>query len=232
MINGIYLPINIVDKIKELSILQKGSLLDATIQYSENKSEAVLDTVTSLIFSKIKPLIDKEEKRKKNIQKRNIENGKKGGRPKANSPVASGIAKLQKTIRKKPSGLLPKTQWVIEKSGKNEAKKTQWVIKENPVGYQKSKKKLYGEWTIEQVGDKVVEAFNHYLGTRFKGSKSFLSNLEYWLETYDLDDIETAISHIKHSYWKDKMTPVLMFRKKNPQGEPVDYISQLLNYSK
>lgn len=95
-------------------------------------------------------------------------------------------------------------------------------------------KKLYeSKWSLEEVGELIVKAFNLYLGTNFKGSKQFLSNLEYWLETYSPNDIETAISKIKYDkFWKDKMTPVILFRRKNPQGEPVDYISQLLNYSK
>ena len=42
-------------------------------------------------------------------------------------------------------------------------------------------------------------------------------------------EIEKAIQQIKyHKFWSDKMTPTMLFRRKNPQGEPVDYISQLL----
>jgi len=97
----------------------------------------------------------------------------------------------------------------------------------------KKTKKLYEDkWTLEEVGQLIVKAFNLYLGTNFKEAKSFLGGLEYWLDSYTPQDIETAISKIKFDkFWKDKMTPVILFRRKNPQGEPVDYISQLLNYS-
>lgn len=99
--------------------------------------------------------------------------------------------------------------------------------------YNSNTKKLYeNKWTLEEVGEMIVKAFNLYLGTNFKECKSFLGGLTYWLESYTPKDIETAISHIKYDkFWKDKMTPVILFRRKNPQGEPVDYISQLLNYS-
>ena len=71
------------------------------------------------------------------------------------------------------------------------------------------------------------------MGTKFKDSKSFLGGLEKWLEVYSLADIEQAIKNIKYdSFWNGKMTPVVLFRKKNPQGEPVDYIGQLLNSNK
>lgn len=86
------------------------------------------------------------------------------------------------------------------------------------------------KWTLEEVGKLVVESFNSHLGTTFKDSKSFLKGLERWLETYTPQEIEQAIKQIKYDkFWNGKMTPVLLFRQKNPQGEPVDYIGGLLN---
>jgi hypothetical protein len=83
--------------------------------------------------------------------------------------------------------------------------------------------------TFEQVSEGIIKAFNTYLGTKFKVSDGFKPNLEYWLNTYEHKEIEQAIKNIKFDkFWKDKMTPTMMFRRKNPQGEPVDYISQLL----
>jgi hypothetical protein len=44
-------------------------------------------------------------------------------------------------------------------------------------------------------------------------------------------EIKTAIlCSTKHSFWYDKMTPVVLFRQRNPNGDPVDYIGQLLNF--
>jgi len=83
--------------------------------------------------------------------------------------------------------------------------------------------------TLDQVSAIIIQAFNLHLGTNFKNSDSFRNNLEYWLNTYEPKEIEQAIKNVKYdSFWKDKMTPVVLFRRKNPQGEPVDYISQLL----
>lgn len=92
-------------------------------------------------------------------------------------------------------------------------------------------KKLYMEkWNLEEVGELVVQSFNTHLGTRFKDSKSFLKGLERWLETYTPQEIEQAIKQVKYDkFWNGKMTPVILFRQKNPQGEPVDYIGGLLN---
>lgn len=87
--------------------------------------------------------------------------------------------------------------------------------------------------TLEQVANGILEAFNLYLGKEFKGIDSFKNNLEYWLNTYDPAEIENAIKNIKYDkWWKDKMTPVMLFRRRNPQGESVDYISSLLINSK
>lgn len=83
--------------------------------------------------------------------------------------------------------------------------------------------------TLDQVANTVVEAFNVHLGTCFRTSDGFKPNLEYWLNTYQPKEIEKAIQNIKYDeFWNGKMTPTIMFRRKNPQGEPVDYISQLL----
>ncbi len=95
----------------------------------------------------------------------------------------------------------------------------------------KKTEKLYsGKWTLNQVAQGVVKAFNLHLKSKFKNYTSFNANLAYWLDIYTPEDIEQAIQNIKFSpFWKDKMTPVILFRRKNPQGEPVDYISQLLS---
>lgn len=91
--------------------------------------------------------------------------------------------------------------------------------------------KLYGgKWTLGQVGDLVVKAFNTHLGTSFKASGGILPNLDYWLTVYSPQEIEQAIKNIKlDPFWKDKMTPTVLFRRKNPQGEPVDNIGLLIN---
>lgn len=92
--------------------------------------------------------------------------------------------------------------------------------------------KTYGkeEWTLEQVGKALVEAFNIHLNRKFKYSPSILKGLEAWLKVYEPVEIEDAISQVKFDkFWSDKMTPTILFRQKNPQGEPVDYIGGLLN---
>jgi len=101
----------------------------------------------------------------------------------------------------------------------------------NKVKKNKEEIKRYTEanLSLEDVAEKINEAFNVYLGRKFKGIDSFKNNLEYWLGTYQPKEIEEAIKNIKYDkFWRDKMTPTILFRRKNPQGEPVDYISQLL----
>jgi len=83
--------------------------------------------------------------------------------------------------------------------------------------------------TLDQVAEGVLKAFSVHTGRNFKGINSFKSNLEYWLETYTPKEIEQAIKGIRYDeFWSDKMTPTILFRKKNPQGEQIDYISKLL----
>jgi len=97
--------------------------------------------------------------------------------------------------------------------------------------YKNVKKKRYTDknFSLKEVSEKLIQAFNLHLKRKFKLSSGLLPNIEYWLETYEPKEIEEAIKNIEYDdFWKDKMTPTILFRKKNPQGEPVDYISQLL----
>ncbi len=76
----------------------------------------------------------------------------------------------------------------------------------------------------------VLEKFRAETGTRMKAfPKESINNLKYWLTVYDMDDILRAIENIKKDdFWKDKMSLVILFRQKNPKGEPVDWIGDML----
>lgn len=66
-------------------------------------------------------------------------------------------------------------------------------------------------------------------GTAKKGKKT-INLFEYWSQFYSLDEMKQAIDNsVYDSWWKDKLTPVILLRTGNPQGEPVDYIGKFLN---
>lgn len=66
-------------------------------------------------------------------------------------------------------------------------------------------------------------------GTAKKGKKT-INLFEYWSQFYSLDEMKQAIDNSKlDNWWKDKLTPVILLRTGNPQGEPVDYIGKFLN---
>ena len=76
----------------------------------------------------------------------------------------------------------------------------------------------------------VVQHWNFYHGTKYRSIDSLLNNYLYWRKFYSVEEIKKAVEKIKEDeYWRDKMTPVILLRQKNPRGEPVDYIGQLLN---
>jgi len=87
------------------------------------------------------------------------------------------------------------------------------------------------KYTLEELAKIYVDLFNKVMKTKYKSIKAILKGLEYWLQTYEIPDIEIAIRNIpSNKFWKDKMTPTILFRRKNPQGEDVDYIGSLLNH--
>jgi hypothetical protein len=80
---------------------------------------------------------------------------------------------------------------------------------------------------------KVLEQWNRVYGTSFTSPRSIRSNLSYWLTEYNLDQILEAVERIQyHKFWRDKMNPSTLLRRKNPQGEAVDYIGIMLNETK
>lgn len=114
----------------------------------------------------------------------------------------------------------------ITKNDKNDKQIINKYIQKKPPLKTYTDKKL----TLDQVAEGIVKAFNINLKRNFKLSKGIIPNIEYWLDVYTPKEIERAIRNIQlDDFWNGKMTPTILFRRKNPQGEPVDYISQLLN---
>jgi hypothetical protein len=72
---------DIYECIKDLSLEEKGKLLDSIYLYSIEKKEIPLHPETKMAFSFIKTTLLRNEKKYNNICERNRSNGKKGGRP-------------------------------------------------------------------------------------------------------------------------------------------------------
>ena len=77
---------------------QRGQLISAIFEYCEDGDiSTYLDPVCDMAFSMIKDTLDRDAEKYENIRKRNIQNGKSGGRPKKQNS-------LEKEV---------KTQWVF-----------------------------------------------------------------------------------------------------------------------
>lgn len=88
------------------------------------------------------------------------------------------------------------------------------------------------EFTLQEIAERLLNHFNKERKTNFTNTKSFLANLETWLEVYSPEQIAESISQIKYSWWKDKdITPLVLFRTTN-KGEPCDRIGDILNSKK
>ena len=90
--------------------------------------------------------------------------------------------------------------------------------------------KTISEDHLEKIGQTILTWFNQTAGTRYKSIKGFKSNLAYWLNEYDEDDIKKALTAIGNGkWWAKNPSPTLLFRRKTPQGEPADYIGSLIS---
>jgi len=76
---------------------------------------------------------------------------------------------------------------------------------------------------------KVYVSYNKAFGKSLKPSPAIDKNLEYWLRTYSIEEICSAMeSAAKDRWFADKANPVMLLRRRNPNGEEVDYIGRLL----
>jgi len=75
-----------------------------------------------------------------------------------------------------------------------------------------------------------INFWNFVFKRKYKPIEALLPNFNYWVKIYSLDEIKKAIE-VAHTdkFWADKMKPVILLRRKNPQGEAVDYIGGFIN---
>lgn len=84
---------------------------------------------------------------------------------------------------------------------------------------------------LTEAANMLIGAYNEAFNKKLKTGVALISNLEYWLTMYDLSEIMEAMKKSRaHHFWGDKMTPEILLRRKNPQGENVDRIGEMLNY--
>lgn len=83
---------------------------------------------------------------------------------------------------------------------------------------------------INTIYSELLKFYNQTFNKEMKSTESFSKNLDYWLKTYSIDEIKKAIVNGKNDkYWQDKLTLIILFRRKNTNKEDVDYIGTLLN---
>lgn len=90
--------------------------------------------------------------------------------------------------------------------------------------------------TINHKSDEIYKnIIQHYNQTFEKQTKSYTSwktNCDTHLKSYSLEDIKQAITNWKDNadkFWAKEPSLDLLFRTKNKNGQPCDYIDQLLN---
>jgi phage replication O-like protein O len=93
------------------------------------------------------------------------------------------------------------------------------------------KRNILKEITIKkEIYLDILNFYNHLFNKEIRTTSTFEENMDYWMTIYSLDEIKKAMEVAKKDkWWSDKLTPVKLFRKKNTQGEKVDYIGDLLN---
>lgn len=81
--------------------------------------------------------------------------------------------------------------------------------------------------------NEFIRKWNEKRKTKYKSIVGLIENWEYWRGYYSINEIQEAIDNIDNDeFWRNKMTPVIFLRRKNPRGENVDWIGYFLNIKK
>lgn len=88
------------------------------------------------------------------------------------------------------------------------------------------------EYSYAKNLETILEVYNKLFNKSTTSVRGFEKNYLYWKDTYPLETIIKAIENASvDKFWKDKMTLTILFRQKNTNGEPVDYIGDLSSRS-
>lgn len=122
---------------------------------------------------------------------------------------------------KKALNLLPKMVRRVTKLGNEKLPKS---------APHKQKTNNTKERDVREFVTTMLNHWNSTYKTSYKSVDPLVNNFGHWYRSYSLVEICQAITNIQYDhFWKDKMTPTMLLRKKNPRGEDVDYIGTFLN---
>lgn len=205
--------------IQSLTDEQAGQLFKVITHYADTGETLEMAPIVEVAFHPFKLSIDRGEQQYQVIVDRNRENGKKGGRPKkAENPEKP----------KKPSGLNnnPKNP---DGFSKNPEKPKKANSNYNSNSNSNSNNKNTSITTAEDRDlQEIIQHYNAVFDANVTSTKPFKKNYLYWRDVYSVEQIKQAITNARaDKFWSDKLTLVILFRTKSPDGEQVDRIGNL-----
>lgn len=73
--------------------------------------------------------------------------------------------------------------------------------------------------------ESIVKFYNQTFQLSVVSTVGFEKNFYYWREIHTIEKMQKAVLRAySDKFWKDKLTLTILFRRKNPRGENVDYI--------
>jgi len=121
-------------------------------------------------------------------------------------------------------GNIPYPQYSVVKTREKEIKKDKSLPKK--ISKEKAFENLDDSLKSEIL--EVRDFYNEKFKKKTKSIEGYWENYTFWRKEFDLETIKTAITNGKNdSWWKDKLTLEILFRRKNTAGEKVNYIDKL-----
>jgi hypothetical protein len=134
-----------------------------------------------------------------------------------------------KSIYLKEKNDLPKKETPFAQKGKPIPYINTYINTDKEINKEKPQSlKLKHKKEMEAGCKEWLDYYNHRCGSVYKSIKPLLSNFSYWKEIYSMDELKIIIHLAQDDEWfKNKMTPMLLLRTKNKNGD-CDYIGELL----
>ena len=76
-----------------------------------------------------------------------------------------------------------------------------------------------------------LQIFNEELQSTYRYNRGLHQNYSYWRESYTAEEIQNAIKNYTEDFWAKNLSPLLMLKKENKQGQPMDIIGELLSHN-
>jgi hypothetical protein len=193
------------DAVEELTNEDAGILLKTIVSYLNTGKVEKTSQLVRVVFIPIKNSIDRNNEKYAGVVEKRRLAGKSGG-----------LAKASK--RKQKVASASKGKQTVANLADSDNDSDSDSVSDSDITI------------INKELKTIVDHYNEAFGKRITSYNGFEKNFDHWIKVHNVEKIKLAIDVAQSDkFWRDKLTLQILFRRKNPRGEDVDFIEDLSN---